>query len=272
MPPVQKVARKDEASISDGLFHPGDSVIHRLNPATKLTVALSFALTSFICTRVWLPLALVAASLVLLSLGQALRKAGDIIVKYLLFMLVILFVVQSFWYSGGASPIWPVGPFNIKIYGFLFASMITLRLLVVLCTFYLMMFTTHPSDLVFNLERRGLPPKIAYVMLATLQSIGEMQERANVIMDVQRCRGVEMEGGLLTRTRAYFPLIGPLIIGSILTVESRALALEVRGFSSGSTRTYLREIHEASWERWARYLLAALPLAALIVRLVWRAL
>lgn len=253
-------------SMADGLFHPGTTIIHRLNPFTKLTIALSFAITSFVSKGISIPLALFIASLLLLALAKALKDAGEIILKYALFMLMILFIVQSFWYPGGYSPEWTIGSLKVKEYGFLFASRISLRLLVVLGCFYLMMLTTHPADLVFNLERRGLPPKIAYVMLATLQSLNEVQIRAHSIMDAQKCRGVEMQGNLLTRARAYFPLIGPLIIGSVLDIESRALALELRGFSSGASRTYLQEVNEARWEAWVRFVLAILPFLALLGR------
>jgi energy-coupling factor transport system permease protein len=256
-------------SIAEGLYHPGATVMHRINPFTKLVIAISFALASFAADTVWIPLGLLLASIVLLALSRALWKVGRIIVRYVLIMLAFLFVVHSLWYTGGESPVRMVGPFEIKVYGFLFASLISLRLLVVMGTFYMMMFTTHPSDLVFNLERRGLPPKIAYVMLATLQSIVEMQERAAVIMDVQRCRGVEMEGNLAVRAKAYFPLIGPLIIGSVLNIENRALALEVRGFSSGAARTYLYEVREARWEVWLRYFLYILPVLSLSTRWLW---
>ncbi len=256
-------------SSAEGHFRPGTTVAHRLNPFTKLTIAISFTLASFASDSLWIPLVLLLASIVLLSLARVLFQVGGILTRYLLFMLAVLFVVQSLWYPGGSSPIRMLGPFEIKIYGLLFATMVSLRLLVVICSFYLMMFTTHPADLMFNLERRGLSPKIAYVMLATLQSIVEMQERTAIIMDVQKCRGVEMEGNLYVRAKAYFPLIAPLIIGSILSIENRALALEVRGFSSGSVRTYMKTIDEPVWEIWVRYLLYSLPVLSLMTRWLW---
>ncbi len=233
------------------------------------TIALSFTLATLAADLIWIPIAILLVSALLLALAHALGRVGKIILRYVLIMLAFLFVVHSLWYTGGESPVYVLGPLQVKVYGFLYASMISLRLLVVLCAFYLLMFTTHPSDLVFNLERRGLPPKVAYVLLATLQSIVEMQERAAVIMDVQKCRGVEMEGNLATRARAYFPLIGPLIIGSVLNIENRALALEVRGFSSGARRTYLQEIQEERWEVWWRYLLVILPFISLAARWLW---
>jgi energy-coupling factor transport system permease protein len=256
---------------STGLYRPGKSIIHQVNPLTKLVLATSFSIAGFIAPNWFVPLALFLLCVVLLFVAKAAVEVAKTIFKFVLVFMIVLFVVQSLWWSGGESPIYMLGPIPIHVQGFLYSCQVASRLLTVLCSFYLMMFTTHPSDLVFSLEQRGLPPKIAYVMLATLQSIVEMQERANVIMEVQKCRGVETTGNLLVRSKAYFPLVGPLIIGSVLNIESRALALEVRGFSSETPKTYLKIYTEMSWEPRLRYLLIALPAAVLIARLIWPA-
>jgi energy-coupling factor transport system permease protein len=256
---------------STGLYRPGKSIIHQVNPLTKLVLATSFSIAGFIAPNLFVPLALFLLCVVLLFVAKAAVEVAKTIFKFVLVFMIVLFVVQSLWWSGGESPIYMLGPIPIHVQGFLYSCQVASRLLTVLCSFYLMMFTTHPSDLVFSLEQRGLPPKIAYVMLATLQSIVEMQERANVIMEVQKCRGVETTGNLLVRSKAYFPLVGPLIIGSVLNIESRALALEVRGFSSETPKTYLKIYTEMSWEPRLRYLLIALPAAVLIARLIWPA-
>ncbi len=252
-----------------GLFRSGNTIIHRMNPYTKLVLATSFSIAGFVAPSLPLPLALLLISIALLVLARAATEVAKTVIKFVLFFMIVLFVVQSLWWSGGESPIYMLGPVPIRVHGFLYSCLVATRVLTVLCSFYLMMFTTHPSDLVFSLEQRGLSPKIAYVMLATLQSIIEMQERANVIMEVQKCRGVETEGSLSNRARAYFPLIGPLIIGSVLNIESRALALEVRGFSSTIKKTYLRIFTDMPWEPWLRYLLIALPFVVLAARLIW---
>jgi energy-coupling factor transport system permease protein len=254
---------------STGVFRPGKSIIYQLNPLTKLVLAAGFSISGFIAPNFIIPLVLLLLSVALLFVAQAAREVGKTIFRFAIFFMVVLFVVQSLWWSGGESPIYMLGPLSIRVNGFLYACQVAFRLLTVLCSFYLMMFTTHPSDLVFSLEQRGLSPKIAYVMLATLQSIVEMQERASVIMEVQKCRGVETTGSLLVRSKAYFPLVGPLIIGSVLNIESRALALEVRGFSSETKKTYLKTYPEMSWEPALRYGLLALPVAVLAARFLW---
>jgi energy-coupling factor transport system permease protein len=250
------------------LYHPGQTIIHQLNPFTKLLLALCLPMTGFLSATPTLPLILLAVGFVLLAVAKEARDASRIILRFGL-MLTVLFVVQSFFHPGADSPIWSIGPLQIKVHGFMFAALISLRFLTMLSCFYLLMSTTHPSDLVFNLERRGLSPKIAYVILATLQSVGEMQGRAKTIRDVQMCRGVPMEGNLMVRAKAYLPLIGPLVIGSVLNIETRALALEVRGFGSTAKKSFLEEIREAPWERGVRYALLSLPVLQLIVRLVW---
>ena len=165
---------------------------------------------------------------------------------------------------------WEIGPLVIHVEGFLYACQVTLRLLIVICSFYLLITTTHPYDLAMDLEQRGLPPKIGYILLATLQAMFELQERLKVIVDAQKCRGVEVQGNLMVRLKAYFPIVGPLVIGSILNIESRALALELRGFSANVPKTVLHKINEQPWERWLRWSLLLLLVFSLLARLVWR--
>ena len=251
-----------------GMYQAGDTAIHRLNPYTKLIFALAFSISAFVAHSLIIQLALFLACLMLLYLSRSLGLVVKTIYRFMLFFIIVLFVVQSLFWSGG-GPVWIIGPLDIHVEGVLYSCMVALRLLIVICSFSLLMATTHPYDLMFDLERRGLPPKIAYVMLATLQAIVEVRERLSIIMDAQKCRGVEVQGSLRVRAKAYFPLISPLIIGSLLNIESRALALELRGFSANIPKTYLHESEEQPWERWARWCLILLAFFILIARLVW---
>ncbi len=251
-----------------GLYHPGATLFHRLNPLTKLTLATSLSLAVILNPLLPVTLTLLAVSLALLILARAFVGVMSSIFRFLILFLGILFVVQSLWWPG-PSATWQLGPLTIQQAGFYYSVLIASRLLVVLFSFYALIYTTHPSDLVRSLEQRGLSPRAAYVLLATLQAIPEMQERALVIMEVQQCRGVETKGNLLVRAKAYLPLVGPLIVGSVLNIESRALALEVRGFSSTQVKTQMETIDEMPWERWARYLLILMPFILLAWRLIW---
>jgi energy-coupling factor transport system permease protein len=251
-----------------GLYRPGSSTFHHLNPFTKLVFALSASISVFALVSLTLQAALLLVCLGLLSFSGSLKTVLKATYRYLLFFLLVLFAVQALFWQGG-GPIWEVGGLNIHLQGVAYACQVALRLLVVMSSFYLLIATTHPAELVMDLEQRGLPPKTAYVMLATLQAIAELQERAKAITDAQQCRGVEVQGSLPVRAKAYLPIISPLILGSILNIENRALALELRGFSAKGPKTYLHPITEQGWERWARWSLMLLTLLLITIRLVW---
>jgi energy-coupling factor transport system permease protein len=198
--------------------------------------------------------ALALATAALAPLAQVGRPFAVMLWKIALPLLVALALVQGF-----------------LVYGFGYALLQGLRLLVVMETAFLFVLTTHPAKLVASLLARRLPNTVGYVVLATLQSVPMLQRRAATILDAQRARGLEVEGGLVTRLRAYLPLIAPLVLSALSEVDERALALETRAFSVPGPKTHLDPPREAPSDRAARWLLAAATLAIVPLRvLVWR--
>jgi len=63
------------------------------------------------------------------------------------------------------------------------------------------------------------------------------------------------------------PLVGPLIFGSLVDVEERAIAIEARGFNLPGRKTSLVEIQDSRAQAWFRWFLLALILLALGIRL-----
>ncbi|WDU84655.1 energy-coupling factor transporter transmembrane component T [Caloramator sp. Dgby_cultured_2] len=100
------------------------------------------------------------------------------------------------------------------------------------------MLTTKPSDLIENLVRRGLSPKLGYVLASVLQIIPQMLSTMDTILDAQRSRGLETEGKLIKRLKAFIPLIGPAVMNSLISTRERAMALEMRGFNSNIKKTF----------------------------------
>jgi energy-coupling factor transport system permease protein len=99
---------------------------------------------------------------------------------------------------------------------------------------------------------------------ASVQSVPAMLERAAVITEAQRARGLDTEGSPLARVRGILPIVGPVVLGAIGEVEQRTMALEARGFSRPGRRTLLWQPQDRPWERVARWLIV-LGLAALLV-------
>ena len=99
-------------------------------------------------------------------------------------------------------------------------------------------------------------------LIAKPQMTGTM----NTISDAQRSRGMETEGSLLTRAKAFLPLISPVVMSALTSTRERAIALEVRGFGGSAKKTYLYS-HPYSK---ADQVLKALSILAVVVTLVLR--
>lgn len=126
--------------------------------------------------------------------------------------------------------------------------------------------TTDMEDFMISLNRVGVSHVGSYVTLSTLQMIPEMAKKSKVIMQAQQARGIETEGNLLVRAKAFFPALGPLVISSISDLEDRAITLEVRGFSSDVPKTHYRTLVMGK----ADYVLIVVTVLALVAFLVGR--
>jgi energy-coupling factor transport system permease protein len=128
--------------------------------------------------------------------------------------------------------------------------------------------TTEPRAFVFDLERRGISPRFAFVAVATIEAVPNLVERASVISESQRARGLDTEGSLRARIGGFVPLIGPVILSSLTDVEERSLALESRAFSRPGKRHLLWAMGDTSWERVLRWALVLFLVVAALARVI----
>lgn len=245
-----------------------DSVLHRLNPLTKLTLVFSLILISFISPWYWTPHLLLALVVIPLSaLGKVQREFFKAFGQLILPAAIFLFLMQAFFQPIGDQVIFKIWFLDITKESLLFAFRNAMRIIVMVSSFTLFLLTTHPSELMSDLTRRGLPGQFAYVIISTLQIIPQMQAKAQTIIAAQRSRGLDTQSSFLKRAGSIFPLVGPLVFGSLVEVEERAIAIEARGFTSTHAKTFLREIPDSSSDKTIRWILVALVIASLILRL-----
>ena len=142
-----------------------------------------------------------------------------------------------------------------------------MRVIIMVSAFTFLLLTTHPSELMSDLTRRGLPGQFAYVIISTLQILPQMQAKAQTIISAQRSRGLDTESSFLRRMGSLTPLIGPLVFGSLAEVEERAIAIEARGFTSKKIKTSLYEIPDRSSDKIIRWGLIILVIISIVLNL-----
>src|SRR4051794_40756812 len=249
------------------IYSPGESPLHRLHPLTKLAIAGLILAATYLVPGALAPLALFFVTLILTLVGGVARSILSTVFKLLLPVTLSLFVIQGVLFPpAGATPLpWAIGPIRLTVEGLLFAYLISARLLVLSTTILLVLRTTHPADLVFALTNCGLPRSIGYILLVSLQIVPDMTARATAILEAQRSRGLETQRGL-SKARAIVPLLGPLVVGALVDVEERAMALESRAYTAPGPKTSLRELVDTTDQRIVRWVM----LLGVVALIAWR--
>ncbi len=244
-------------------FLPRASSLHRAYPLTKLTLAGVLIVVGLLMPWWGTYILFAGLMLPLAAWGQILRPYLRTVVQLLLPFAVPIVVIQGLFWTGG-TPLLTLGPLSLKAEGLLFAAASLGRLSVLMGAFLLLGFTTRPDALMQSLVARGVPNQLFYLVVTTIQIVPRFLARANTILDAQRSRGLETEGNLLHRLRSIAPLVGPLILSSLIDIEERAIALEARAFNRPGAKTTLLTLHDTRPQAWLRtgLLLAALTLLA----------
>jgi energy-coupling factor transport system permease protein len=252
------------------LYRPSPAGLQQANPITKLILA-GACLVAAAAIRP-LPLLLVVFFVILVPLAAWSRVLGIFLrtcARLIWPFALSLGIVQGF-FAPGNTDLLTIGPFALKAEGLWLAAVFTTRLLIGLGSATLLMLTTRPDMLMLALVQRGLPRQLSYIVVTALQIIPSFQSKAQGILDAQRSRGLETEGGVGRRLRALVPLIGPLVLGSLMALEERAIALEARAFMRRGPKTSLQTIADTRAQAVVRWAMVLLIIGMIAARLFWR--
>lgn len=243
------------------------NAIAGLYPLTKLYMAIAgcvivLLLPDMLSKAIWF--------LVICALAAASGVAGTYakrMVSSVGLLFIILLLIQMF-FGVGDTVIFTLGFLTAKWEGVLFAVQLGLNLACVAGSLIWLFTVTDERDLVLALEKKGLSPKGSYVVLSAFLMIPVLKKRSEVIMNAQRARGVETEGNLMVRAKAFVPMLVPLVLGSIAGTEERSLTLEARGFSVEGPRTHLHDISDRPIDKTVTIVTIAAVVAVVVGRVV----
>ncbi|MDN7228079.1 energy-coupling factor transporter transmembrane component T [Planococcus sp. N064] len=239
----------------------------QLHPMTKFYFSLFILAIVLIVPGYWFAFSVFLGLVAISLLAGVFKEFIGIVLKALVSVLVIVFLMQIFFFPG-EQVLWRWWIFEIKQEGVYYGLILTSRILAIGSAFVLFFRMTEVRDFVKSLEDKGMPPMGAYVVLSTLQIIPEMRRQANTIMEAQKTRGVETEGSLFVRAKAFIPTLTPLILSSIAGTEERALTLESRAFSAPVKKTSLHKLTASGADRILPILFTLIILGLLVWRIV----
>lgn len=241
----------------------GGGLARRAHPFTLFAITGAAALLAFLLPPPAGPVALYAGIVVLAVIGGVGRSAVRAVLVCLpLWVLLVLLLGLP---PGGARL--SLGVLSLSRDGLAAALAQGARLGSVATASLALFACFDPSRFLDAVAERGWSFHAAYLLVATLQAVPRFRQRAAVILEAQRARGLRYRGSPLRRARALVPLTLPLVLGMLSEVDDRAMALETRAVDADAARTPLRPLPDRAPDRIVRWTAAALVVAALVWRL-----
>lgn len=225
-----------------------DSVIHRLNGATKLIcfLLLSGAAMLTYDTRVLIFIVMISISIFIASKVK-IREIGFILGFILFFLLlnniaIFLFAPHhgTFIYGTTHEITGSIGRYSLTLEQLFYQFNITLKYIAVIPPALLFIVTTHPSEFAASLNRIGVSYRLSYSVSIALRYIPDIQRDFKTIARSQQARGIDMSNKekIGTRIKNASAILLPLILSSLDRIETISNIMELRGFGKHKKRTW----------------------------------
>ena len=231
-----------------GQYFPGTSVIHRLDPRTKLLGVILYIVALFLA-KSWISYGVVLAFLILaISVSKIPPKSIVSGMKPLVVILIFTGVLNLF-YSDGGVVLVKIWKLTITSEGLTRAIFMTSRILMLISGTFLLTYTTSPIALTDGLESLLGPLKklhvpvheLSMMMCIALRFIPTLIEETDKIMNAQKARGADFENGsIIDRAKALIPVLVPLFISAFRRADELATAMECRCYQGGEGRTKMK--------------------------------
>ena len=234
--------------ITLGQYFPGNSVVHRLDPRTKLMMLVVYIIALF-CAVSWVSYAVVLAFLAMTIIVSTIPlKSLFRGMKPLILILVFTGVLNLF-FTEGETVLVSFWRITITLEGVVRAILMVARILMLISGTFLLTYTTSPISLTDGLESLLGPLKVlrlpvhelSMMMCIALRFIPTLIEETDKIMSAQKARGADFEtGSLLERVKALVPILVPLFISAFRRADELATAMECRCYQGGEGRTKMK--------------------------------
>ena len=234
--------------ITLGQYFPGQSVIHRLDPRTKLIMLVVYIVALFLAGS-WVSYGLMFLFLVTVIWMSTIPLKSILRGMKPLVMILIFTGVLNLFFTQEGEVIFHFWILTMTTGGLARAVMMMSRILMLITGTFLLTYTTSPIALTDGLESLMKPLKkigvpvheLSMMMCIALRFIPTLIEETDKIMCAQKARGADFEtGSLMDRAKALIPILVPLFISAFRRADELATAMECRCYQGGEGRTKMK--------------------------------
>lgn len=257
-----------------GRYIQGNSIVHELDPRTKLLGSFYFIVIVFLANH-WLAYLLLA-----LFTFFAIWLSGISITYFLrgirpMLWIILFTVIFQMLFTVGGTVLVQLGPISITTLGLINAAYIFMRLVLIIMMSTILTLTTAPLELTDGIEhllrplaRFGFPAhEVALMLSIALRYVPTLMDEAQKIMNAQRARGVDFdEGSFVDRVKAMIPILIPLFVSAFNRADEMAIAMEARGYRGGEGRTKYRQLQFSRIDVYAVLTFVVLTVLLIFIR------
>ncbi len=257
--------------ITLGQYFPGSTVVHRLDPRTKILLVVIYIAALFTANSAagyLIAFFCLAGAIALSKIRLSVMLKG---LKPLIFIILLTSILNLLYGTGEVlAEFWI---FRITDGGVRNAVFMALRIIMLVMGTFMLTYTTSPIMLTYGLELLMSPLKklkvpvheLAMMMSMALRLIPTLIEETDKIMSAQKARGAEFDtGNLIEKARAMLPILVPLFLSAFRRADELATAMEARCYHGGDGRTRLNVLRLAARD-YTALTLGVLVLAGIIV-------
>ena len=234
-----------------GRYIPGNSIVHRLDPRSKLVAMILLIMIVFWANNPITNLILFVATGIFVALSEVPLSFFIKGLRSMFFLIAFTTLFQLFFISGG-QVLFEMGFIKITSYGIEQAGIIFCRFVLIIFFSTLLTLTTMPLSLATAVESLLGPLKrfkvpvheIGLMLSMSLRFVPTLMDDTIRIMNAQKARGVDFgEGNVIQKVKAMIPILIPLFATSLKRADSLATAMEARGYQGGNGRSQYRQLN-----------------------------
>ncbi|WP_077610107.1 energy-coupling factor transporter transmembrane component T family protein [Clostridium sp. Marseille-P2415] len=258
--------------ITVGQYFPGNSIVHKMDPRTKIIVGLIYIFVLFIASNFFsllLGVIFIFGTVILSGVSLTLlKKSIDPVIP-----LVGISLIFNIFFTDG-DVLWKLGILKITDRGVWAAVFMCIRLICLVIGTYIFTYTTSIMQITHGLEQLLNPlnkinfpvQEIAMTMTIALRFIPTLIEEADKIISAQKSRGADMDSGsVIKRVKSRIPILIPLFMASFQRADELTLAMSCRCYDSGNPRTYLEKLEYKRYDFFAFFCIAIIGILVIYI-------
>jgi cobalt/nickel transport system permease protein len=208
-------------------FAAGDSLLHRLDPRTKIIVAVLFSVIVAVADRFTCLVTAAFFSLALLVVARLSLK--DVFLRLLTVNAFIAFLWLFLPFTHGGEALFRVGPLQASREGIVYALLITVKSNTIVLALIALLATTPVITLGHALSHLYVPNKLIHLLFFTVRYLQVLHSEYDRLRNAMKIRAFKARSNVHTyKSLAY--LIGMLLVKSFDRAERIRKAMLCRGF------------------------------------------